>query len=90
MIGLKNSRLQLNQSDSKPNPIATWPHAFSRALDWSHVFSCSQFFIILFAFVVMAHCNCIGDDFDLTNLNCKPLYGSSVNGINRDKLGTRF
>ena len=58
MIGLKNPRHILNQSDAKPKPITTWSHAFSRAWRWSRVFAMSShWFIALFTFVVIGHCN---------------------------------
>ena len=38
VIGWKNSRRLLNQSDAKPNPIATWSHASVPALGAGHVY----------------------------------------------------
>ena len=64
LIGLKNSRHLLNQSDAKPKPIATWSHAFSRAWRRLRVFAASsQWFIVLFSSVVIGYCNCFGFGF---------------------------
>ena len=72
MIGLKNSRHLLSQSDEKPKPIATWPHVFSRAWRRLSVFaSSSHWFVLLFAFVVIGHCDCFG--FGFTTLYWKAL-----------------
>ena len=54
LIGSKNSRHFLNQSEAKLKPIANWSHAFSRAWRWLHVFaSSSDWFFVLFASVVI-------------------------------------
>ena len=67
---IKISRHLLNQSDAKPKNHATWSRAFSRRL---HVFSLSfHWFIVLFTFVVIGHCNCFG--FGFTTLDWKPPY----------------
>ena len=66
MIGLNRSRHLLNQSDVKPKENATWSHAFSRA--WRAFASSSHWFIVLFAFLVIGHCNCFAFDFDFTTL----------------------
>ena len=53
----KNSRNQLNQSDSTPNAIATWSYAFSRAWRRLRVFaSSSHWLVLLLSFVVIGHC----------------------------------
>ena len=68
----KNSRHLINQSDAKPEPFATWSHAFSRA--WRRLRVCassSHWFVSLFTFIVIVHCNCFG--FGFTTLNWKPL-----------------
>ena len=73
MIGLKNSRHLLNQSDANPKPIATWSHAFSRAWRRLRAFaSSSHWFIVLFTFLMIDDCNCFG--FGVTTLNWKPLF----------------
>ena len=80
MIGLKNSRHLLSQSDVKPKLIATWSHAFSRAWRRLRVFaSSSHWFIALFTFVVIGHCNCFY--FGFTTLNCKPLYSHLTSNV---------
>ena len=48
MIGLKNSRHLLNQSDAKPKPFATWSHAFSRAWRCLRVFASSSYWFGFF------------------------------------------
>ena len=73
----KNSRHLLNQSDAKQKPIiATWSYAFFRAWRRLHVLGC-HWFIVLFIFAVIGHCNCFG--FGFTTLNWKPLYYHAIN-----------
>ena len=45
-IDLRNSRNHLNQSDAKPNSIASWSSAFSRASDSRYFFFYFQFFLV--------------------------------------------
>ena len=49
MIGLKNSRHFLIQSEVKPKPIVTGSHAFSRASRQLHVFTLSFDWLIVFS-----------------------------------------
>ena len=84
MIGLKNSRHLLNQSDAKPKPIATWSHAFSRAWRRLRVFALSShrfIVLLLFSFVVIGHCNCF--NFGFTTLNRKPLLDPTASKYTR-------
>ena len=54
LIGSKNSRHFLNQSDAKLKPIVTWSHAFSRAWSRLRVFaSSSDWFLVLFSCVLI-------------------------------------
>ena len=65
---LKNSRQLLNQSDAKTKLIVTWSHAFPREFRRLRLFALSShWFIVLFSFVVIGHCNCFG--FGFTTLN---------------------
>ena len=53
--------------------MAIWSHAFSRAWRRWRVFALSShWFVLLFTFVVIGHCNCFG--FGFTTLNWKPFY----------------
>ena len=51
----KNSCYLLNQSDTKPKPIVTWAHAFTRALSLL-----VYLLIVFYTLVVIGHCNCYG------------------------------
>ena len=73
VIGLKNSRHLLNQSDANPKPIATWSHAFSRALRHLRVFaSSSHWFVLLFRLWLAILL--LWFWFLFTILNWKPVY----------------
>ena len=73
VIGQQNSRHFLDQWEAKPKPIAIWTRVFSRALRRSHVIALnSDWFIALFASVVIGQSNCFG--FGFTVLNWKVLY----------------
>ena len=72
LIGLLNSRHFLNQWESKPKPIVSSPHAFSRAWRQLHVFALnSDWLVVLFTSVAMGQSNYFG--FGFTTLNWKPL-----------------
>ena len=54
LIGSKNWRHFLNQSNAKLKPILTWSHACSRAFRGLHVFaSSSDWFLVLLSSVVI-------------------------------------
>ena len=77
VIGLKISCHLLNQSDIKPKPIANWSYSFHDRINraWYRLRGftlSSHWFIVLFTFVMIGHCNCFG--FGFTTLNWKPLY----------------
>ena len=64
LIGSKNSRHFLNQSDAKLKSIVTWSHAFSRAWRRLHVFtSSSHWFLVLFSSVVIGQSDYFGLGF---------------------------
>ena len=69
VIGQQNSRHFFNQLKPKPNPAATFPHVFSRALRHRlHVIaSYSDWLIALSRSVVIGSSNCFG--FGVTTLN---------------------
>ena len=73
VIGLKNARHLLNQSDAKLKPIATWSLAFSRAWGRLHVFTLtSHWLLVMSTLLLIGRCNDFG--FDFTTLNRKALY----------------
>ena len=64
VIGSKNSRHSLSQSDAKPKPITTWSIAFSRASGRLHVFTLSShWFLLIFIFVLIGCCDYFGFGF---------------------------
>ena len=68
VIGLKNSRHFLSQSEVKLKPMATCSHMFSRALCRPHVFASSfDWFTGLFVSFVIAQSDYFG--FGFTTLN---------------------
>ena len=67
----------LNQSAAKPKPIVPYSHAFSRASRRLHIFdSISDWFIALFASVVIGQSNYFG--FGFTTLNENSISGKQV------------
>ena len=75
MIGWQNSRHFFNQWEAKPKPIVTWSQAFSRAWRRLHELALnSDWFIALFASVVIGKSNYFGFGFGFTTVNWKPLY----------------
>ena len=73
MIGAKNSRRSLNQSDAKLKPITTWSFAFSRALGSLLGFtSSSLWFLKVFSKLLIGCCDNFG--FRSTTLNRSMLY----------------
>ena len=71
---LKDLREFFNQWEVKPKPIAPCTHDFSRALSKLEVIprNC-DWFIALFAPVVIGRINCFG--FGFSSVIWKPLYG---------------
>ena len=73
VIGLKNSRHPLNQSDAKVKPIATWLLTFSRASGRLHVLTVSSHWLLVMLTVVLIGC-CDYFGFGFKTLNRKALY----------------
>ena len=72
VIGLENLHHPLNQSDAKLKPIAIWSLTFSRTWDWLRVFTLSShWFVVIFIFVLIGHCDYFG--FGFLTLNRKLL-----------------
>ena len=72
VIGSKNSRNFLNQSNAKLKPIVTWSHAFSRAWRRLYVFaSSSDWLLVLLSSLVIGQSDYFGLGF--TTLNWNPL-----------------
>ena len=58
VIGPKNSRYHLNQSDAKLKPITTWSLAFSRASGTLPVFTLSSHWLMMMlTFVLIGSCD---------------------------------
>ena len=73
VIGLKDTRQFLNQWEAKPKPIAPRTRDFSRALSELQVIARNcDWFIALFAPVVIGRSNCFG--FGFSTAIWKPLY----------------
>ena len=73
VIGLKDSRQFFNQWEAKPKPIAPCTRDFSRALSKFQIISRNcDWFIALFAPVVIGRSNCFG--FGFSTVIWKPLY----------------
>ena len=77
VIGLKDSRQIFNQWESKQKPIAPCTRDFSRASSELHVFARNcDWFIALFASVVIGRSNCFG--FGFSTVVWKPLESSNI------------
>ena len=73
VIGLKDSRQFFNQWESKPKPIAPCTRDFSRAFSKFQIIARNyDWFIALFAPVVIGRSNCFG--FGFATVIWKPLY----------------
>ena len=67
MIGLKNSRHLLNQSEAKPKLGHTRFPALGAGSVFRVLATSSYWLVLSFAFVVIGHCNCFGFSFATLN-----------------------
>ena len=77
VISLENSHHFLNQSDAELKPLMTWSPAFSRAFGAFFTLS-SHWFLEVFSFLRIGHCNYFGFGFTTIDRNAFYLYSDFV------------